>query len=132
MRCCFLKLPCYYGIRATGNIFGSGFLEEHLAVVIPTPVGTDVVLGCRVGDLVSLIAGIDMIQCCRIHDEILPQGMIGVTGDGELPWSSYTLSLSLFASPCVIRVAIGFTQEEWQVDGITGKQERTACLVVGF
>ena len=126
------EFPRHYGIVASGDVVRTGLLAEDSPVSIPTPVSTYMVLGGRVGDAVALIAGIDMVGSIVIHQQVLPQRMVGMTCDSELPRASCALSLVLFLSPAVIREALRFAQVEWQIDRITRQEERTATLVELF
>ena len=124
-----LIFPCNHCIRTSGNVHGACLLAEHLAVVIASPVRTDMVLCGGVGDAVASIACIYVPRSIGIHQQVLPERVVSMTFDIELPRSAYRLGTLLVLSPAVVREALSLPQIVRQVNSITREQERAACLI---
>ena len=74
----------------------------NVIVVISTPVGTDVVLCGRVGDVVTGIGAINLVGVIT-SDEILIDGMaILAVKDAECPRAAALLGIGLVLTPAVV------------------------------
>ena len=118
----------------TQNLAASAGLPGCV-VVIAAPVGTDVVLGRRVGDVVAVVGAIDLVRIVAGDEACIERMLVLATKDIEVPRTPAALGAVFVLAPAVVRggplVVTGCADEGRKVGRVAGEQEGTAVLVVG-
>ena len=96
--------PCNDSTIATyAKNLTSGTRLPSRMVVVATPIGTDVILSGRVGDVVTFVGAIDLLRVVTCN-EILPDRMVVLTvKDAETPWTIAQLGSVFVLSPTIVR-----------------------------
>ena len=71
-------------------------------VIVTAPVGTDVVLSCRVGDVIAGIGAVNLLLVVACH-QVLPQWVCVLSVEyTEAPWTAAKLCSILVLTPAVV------------------------------